>query len=133
MYLDEIAGEAVPITFRFTPGVGDVIDVELWTNVNRRDLANADKNADGYPDGVVPINGNTVTDSPADTDPVTGHYFAPLNMTDADGGVWGAGTTVVPCAGGHRPAPPLVPLGVNRPTVLTGWTDFPRADRRRCR
>ena len=88
VYLDEVAGDAVPITFRFTPGVGDVSDVELWTNVNRRDLANADKNADGYPDGVAPINGNTVTDSPADTDPATGHYFAPLNMSDAGGGAW---------------------------------------------
>ena len=95
VYIDEVAGTTAPITFRFTPGVANVIDVELWTNVNRRDLANSDKNADGYPDGVVPINGNTVSDSGADTDPVTGHYFAPLNMADAGGGAW---EIVVPVA-----------------------------------
>jgi glycosidase len=88
VYLDEIAGTTVPITFRFSPGVGDVIDVELWTNANRRDLANSDKNGDSYPDGVVPVDGNTVTDSAADTDPVTGHYFAPLNMNNLGGGTW---------------------------------------------
>jgi hypothetical protein len=88
VYLDEVAGTTVPITFRFTPGTGNVTDVELWTNVNRRDLANTDKDANGYPDGVVAPNGNMVTDSAADTDPVTGHYFAPLNMSDAGGGVW---------------------------------------------
>jgi hypothetical protein len=88
VFIDEVAGSTAPITFRFTPGVANVTDVELWTNVNRRDLANTDKNADGYPDGVVTINGNTVTDSAGDTDPVTGHYFAPLNMTSVGGGVW---------------------------------------------
>ena len=88
VYLDEVAGSSVPITFRFTPGVANVTDVELWTNVNRRDLANADKNGDGYPDGVVQPNGDTITDSAGDTDSLTGHYFAPLNMTPAGGGVW---------------------------------------------
>lgn len=88
VFIDEVAGTTAPITFRFTPGLANVTDVELWTNVNRRDLANTDKNADGYPDAVVPINGNTVTDSAGDTDPLTGHYFAPLNMSPIGGGVW---------------------------------------------
>ncbi|MEY3896240.1 MAG: hypothetical protein RLZZ214_1760 [Verrucomicrobiota bacterium] len=95
VYIDEVAGTTAPVTFRFTPGVANVIDVELWTNVNRRDLVDGDRNSDGYPDGVVPINGNTVSDSVADTDPVTGHYFAPLNMTDVGGGTW---EIVVPVA-----------------------------------
>jgi hypothetical protein len=88
VFIDEVAGTSVPMTFRFTPGVANVIDVELWTNVNRRDLASIDKNADGYPDGVVAPNGSLVTDSAADTDPATGHYFSPLNMTSVGGGVW---------------------------------------------
>lgn len=88
VFIDEVAGTAVPITFRFAPGVANVIDVELWTNLNRRDLANLDKNSDGYPDGVVAPNGNLVTDLPADTDPTTGHYFAPLNMASVGSGTW---------------------------------------------
>ncbi len=88
VFIDEVAGTTVPIVFRFTPGVANVTDVELWTNVNRRDLANTDKDGNGYPDGVMPPNGNLVTDSAADTDPVTGHYFAPLNMSPVGGGVW---------------------------------------------
>ena len=88
VYIDEVAGTTAPITFRFVPGVANVIDVELWTNINRRDLANIDKNGDGYPDGVVPPDGSVVTDSAADTDPVTGHYFAPLNLSNVGGGAW---------------------------------------------
>ncbi|MCU0796159.1 MAG: hypothetical protein MUF31_09515 [Akkermansiaceae bacterium] len=88
VYIDEVAGTNAPITFRFVPGVANVIDVELWTNINRRDLANIDKNNDGYPDGVVPPDGSLVTDSAADTDPVTGHYFAPLNLTNVGAGAW---------------------------------------------
>ena len=88
VFIDEVAGTVAPITFRFSPGVPNVIDVELWTNLNRRDLANIDKNADGYPDGIVAPNGALVTDSLADTNPTTGHYFAPLNMTQGSGGTW---------------------------------------------
>ena len=47
VYLDEVAGTNVPVLFRFTPGVANVTDVELWTNVNRRDLANTDKDGNG--------------------------------------------------------------------------------------
>jgi hypothetical protein len=88
VYIDEISGTSAAISFRFVPGVANVTDVELWTNINRRDLAATDKNNDGYPDAVVAIDGTTVTDSAADTDPVTGHYFIPMNMTPADGGAW---------------------------------------------
>jgi Alpha amylase, catalytic domain len=95
VYIDEVVATTAPVTFRFTPGVAGVIDVELWTNINRRDLADIDKNADGYSDGVVPVNGNTVSDSATDTDLLTGHYFAPLNMTNAGGGTW---EIVVPVA-----------------------------------
>lgn len=88
VYVDEVAGVAPVMVFRFSPGVGEVTDVELFTNLNRRDLAQRDRDGDGYPDGVVPVNGNLITDASEDVDPVSGHYFAPLNMAELGGGVW---------------------------------------------
>jgi glycosidase len=82
VYIDEVAGTTVPIRFTFDPpGTGTVYEVEVFTNLNRRDLARTDKNMDGVPDGIVPIDGNTITSSAADTDPVTGHYYAAFPMT----------------------------------------------------
>lgn len=89
VFVDEVAGTTADIEVRFAPGVSDVVDVEVFTNLNRRDLATKDKNGDGEHDGVLPVDASGITDSAADTDPVTGHYFAPINLTDADSdGVW---------------------------------------------
>jgi len=82
VFIDEVAGTTVPIKFTFDPpGTGAVHEVELFTNLNRRDLARTDKNNDGVPDGIVPIDGNTITSSAADRDPVTGHYYAAFPMS----------------------------------------------------
>ncbi|MDA8967212.1 hypothetical protein N9158_01510 [bacterium] len=91
VYVDEIAGTTAAIEVRFAPGVGNVTDVEVFTNLNRRDLATADKNADGEHDAILPVDGNTITDSSADTDPVSGHYYIPINLSDSDSdGTWTA-------------------------------------------
>jgi hypothetical protein len=52
-FIDEIAGdeEELKVTFSINR---DVETVEVVTNLNRRDLANTDANADGIPDGIVP-------------------------------------------------------------------------------
>ena len=82
VYIDEVREESVDLTFYFDPpGVGAVHEVEVFTNLNRRDLARIDKNNDGVPDGIVAVNGNTVSSSAADADPVTGHYYAGFTMT----------------------------------------------------
>jgi glycosidase len=89
VFIDEIEGSTAPIEIKFTPGFPQVTDVEVFTNLNRRDLARMDKNGDGYPDGIVPVDGNSITDAPADTDAATGHYFAPVNLADGDNdGTW---------------------------------------------
>ena len=85
VFVDEVAGTAAPIEILFNiSGYNNITDVEVYTNLNRRDRARADKNGDGYADGIVGINGAAVTDSPADTDPVSGHYYIPINMNDGD-------------------------------------------------
>ena len=85
VFIDEIAGTTADIEVLWNlSDFSNITDVEVYTNLNRRDLARNDKNSDGYPDGIVGINGTTITDSAADTDTTTGHYYAPINMTDAD-------------------------------------------------
>lgn len=90
VFIDEVAGTTADIEVLWNlDGFSNITDVEVYTNLNRRDLARNDKNSDGYPDGIVGIDGTTVTDSAADTDTTTGHYYAPVNMTDGDGNnIW---------------------------------------------
>ena len=90
VYIDEVVGTTAAIEIRFDlSGFNNITDVEVYTNLNRRDLARVDKNNDNYADGVQPVDGNATTDSAADTDTVTGHYYIPHNMSDADSdNVW---------------------------------------------
>ena len=53
LYLNEVQNESVPITITFAPGVA-ADEVELWTNLNNRDRASADADADGIHDGILP-------------------------------------------------------------------------------
>lgn len=85
VFVDEVAGTTVPIEILFNlDGFSNITDVEIFTNLNRRDLARVDKDGDGYADGIQPIDGNVITDSPADADTETGHYYGVINMTDGD-------------------------------------------------
>ena len=82
VFIDEVLEESVDLTFYFDPpGVGTVHEVEIFTNLNRRDLARTDKNNDGIPDGIVAVNGNTISSSVADADPVSGYYYAGFAMS----------------------------------------------------
>ncbi len=81
VYIDEIVGDTRDITFTFDPpGSGAVDRAEIFTNLNRRDLARTDKNNDGIADGIVPIDGGSITSSAADADPITGHYYTAFAM-----------------------------------------------------
>lgn len=85
VFIDEVAGTTADIEIRYDLSLySTVTDVEIFSNLNRRDLARIDKNSDGYADGIVPPDGSLITDSAADTDPVTGHHYIPRNMTDID-------------------------------------------------
>ena len=53
LYVDEVAGDSVPITISFAPGV-QANEVELWTNLNNRDRAGLDADGDGIHDGILP-------------------------------------------------------------------------------
>ncbi len=80
LFVDEIAGDTIPLDIVFRPGQSNVTDFEVYTNLNRRDRADVDADNDGYPDGVSGPDGNTIT---AGDD---GHYYKAYTMTSAGAG-----------------------------------------------
>jgi glycosidase len=78
-FVDEVAGNSLPVTVTFTPGQANVIQVEVFTNLNRRDLAQLDANGDGIEDGIKPPDGNNATVG-------DNNYFTAYTMTSAGAG-----------------------------------------------
>jgi hypothetical protein len=72
-FLDEAASETAAITVSYTPPAG-ATNVEVFCNVGRRDLVDADWNSDGVPDGIRPPDGNLITTND------TTAYFAAFPM-----------------------------------------------------
>jgi len=52
VFADEVAATSVPITINFAPGQPSITAVEVVTNLNQRDYATGDKNANGIEDGM---------------------------------------------------------------------------------
>jgi len=89
LFLDEIASESEEIVVTFEPNAADVTNVEIFSNLGRRDYVDVDyTNAyiagDGYPDGINPPNGNLISTSD------TGAYYTAYTMLSQGGGsyVW---------------------------------------------
>ncbi|HMP76858.1 MAG TPA: hypothetical protein PKE12_11255 [Kiritimatiellia bacterium] len=88
-FVDEIAGDTFDLVVRYTPVAPSITNVEVFSNLDRRDYADVDYTnqwiaGDGYPDGIKPPDGNLITIAD------TGAYFRAWTMTDAGGGafVW---------------------------------------------
>src|SRR5581483_5692246 len=60
LFVDEVAGDAIPLTILFSPGASNVTGVDVFSNLNRRDRATQDANGDGIEDGVLPPDGNGI-------------------------------------------------------------------------
>jgi glycosidase len=80
VFVDEVAGDSVPLTIVFTPNTGSLTQIETFSNLNRRDRAALDADGDGVEDGILPPGGDLVT-SGSDA-----HYFKSYSMTDIGGG-----------------------------------------------
>ncbi|MBL9115935.1 MAG: hypothetical protein JNJ83_13085 [Verrucomicrobiaceae bacterium] len=80
-FIDEIAGEMFPldVTVTFNAGTPPA-EVEVVTNLNRRERAEADGNADGVPDAIVPPSRDLVGQNES-------HYYKAYSMA-ADGSNW---------------------------------------------
>jgi len=79
-FVNEVAGESVPITLFFDPQALGVQTAEVFTNLNRRDRATKDANHDGIEDGIKPPPGNNI---PAGDD---NNYFKAFKMKLVSGG-----------------------------------------------
>ena len=53
LYADEVAGTSIPVIINLQTGAADAVEAEVWTNLNNRDRAAGDANADGIPDGIL--------------------------------------------------------------------------------
>ena len=80
LYIDEVAGDQIPLTVFFDPQTTGVAAAEVFTNLNRRDRAGVDANGDGIEDGIKPPDGNLLV-AGDDT-----QYFKAYAMTGVTGG-----------------------------------------------
>ena len=80
LFVDEVAGDAVPLTILFTPNVANLMQIEFFSTLNRRDRATSDADGDGVEDGIRPPSGDFVV-AGADT-----HYYKAYAMTNIGGG-----------------------------------------------
>ena len=80
VFVNELNNDAIPLTLLFTPNGGTVTNVEIFSNLNRRDHATLDANGDGIEDGIVPPDGNFIF---AGDD---NNYYKAYPMTNLGGG-----------------------------------------------
>ena len=60
VFVDEVAGDSIPLTILFSPNASNVVAAEVFSNLNRRDRATQDANGDGIEDGIIPPDGNAI-------------------------------------------------------------------------
>ena len=80
VFVNEVAGDSVPITVFFDPQTLGVEGAEVFTNLNRRDRAVQDADHDGIEDGIKPPPGNNIA---AGDD---GNYYKAYRMNLVSGG-----------------------------------------------
>jgi hypothetical protein len=93
-FIDEIAGDSFPLSVSATFNAGTPpTEVEVVTNLNRRDRAETDADSDGIPDGILP----PARDLAGQNDT---HYYRAYPMT-ASGSTWST-TLQVTRTGAYR-------------------------------
>ncbi len=60
LFVDEVADDSIPLTILFTPNTNDVVEADVFSNLNRRNRATNDDNGDGVEDGILPPDGNII-------------------------------------------------------------------------
>jgi glycosidase len=80
LFVDEVAGDSIPVTILFSPNTNGVVEADVFSNLNRRNRATLDANGDGIEDGIVPPDGNAIATGDDN------NYYKAYAMTDAGGG-----------------------------------------------
>lgn len=83
LYIDEVAGDSIPITIFFGELPGGVQTAEVFTNLNRRDRADDDADGDTIEDGIFPPSGHLIEATGPNAD---SHYYKAYTMTPVSGG-----------------------------------------------
>ena len=83
VFVDEVAGDANPINVTFAPTADNVVEADVFSNLNRRNRATMDANGDGIEDGIIPPDGNLL---PTGDD---NNYYKAYAMTNLGGGQYG--------------------------------------------
>ncbi len=60
VFVNEVSNDAVPLVVWFSPNASNVVEADVFSNLNRRDHATLDANGDGIEDGIVPPDRNTI-------------------------------------------------------------------------
>jgi glycosidase len=75
LFVDEVAGDSVPVDVLFTANASNVVAADVFSNLNRRERVAGDANGDGIEDGILPPDGNGIATGD------DSHYFKACAMT----------------------------------------------------
>ena len=98
LFVDEVAGDSIPVTVLFSPNTNNVVEADVYSNLNRRNRVTQltlDANGVASEEGISPPNGNylaTGDDS---------HYYKAYPMTYAGGGQYSLTLNATNC-GAYR-------------------------------
>jgi hypothetical protein len=84
LFVDEVAGDSIPVTVLFSPNTNNVVEADVFSNLNRRDHVTFVYTNSTYPNGVesgiVPPDGNTIATGDQS------NYYEAYAMTPVGGG-----------------------------------------------
>ncbi len=80
LFIDEVAHDSVPITIFFDPQAPDVVEADVFTNLDRRDLATVMVGSESVEEGISPPLGNTIDVGDER------HYYHAVRMQPVPGG-----------------------------------------------
>src|ERR1035438_5979218 len=60
VFVNEVSNDAAPLTILFSPSAANVVEADVFSNLNRRDHAALDADGDGIEDGILPPDPNTI-------------------------------------------------------------------------
>ena len=74
LFINELSNDAAPLAIVFTPDATNVVEADVFSNLNRRDYA-SQAGSNGIEEGIVPPDGNTIAAGD------TSHYYAAYAMS----------------------------------------------------